>query len=153
MKTTDVHFTDEPPYDAEFVRVIAFACFFVLSPVFILLFLFDTSIGVWALLLWIIVPLLVYSIPYLLVVPTHILITPELLQIKHGLTWTIKIPVSSITDTKILEYPPMWANFQYFYPYAQWVRLSKTSGWLSWWYVPTTSATQLVLVLSKIKEQ
>jgi len=151
MTIEETVLTDFPPYDSTFIRAIAFGCFFVLSPVFIMIFLFEPDWGYWGLILWIIVPAFVYSIPYLLAVPTKIVLTDERLRIKHGKLWTIDIPVEKITSSEVMDHAPWWANFQYFYPYAQWVHITKSSGFLSWWYVPTTSATQLVLKILETK--
>ncbi len=144
---------DKPPYDHVFIRAIAFACFFVMSPVFILIFLMEPTWGYWGLILWIIVPLFVYSVPYLLVVPTKVVVTRNQVWVKHGRLWRIKIPIEAITGSEVMDYPPWWANFQYFYPTAQWVHITKTSGVLKWWYIPATSATQLVLSIRQARRE
>ena len=151
MTPEDPILLDFPPYDSTFIRAIAFGCFFVLSPVFIMIYLFEPNWGYWSLILWLIVPAFVYSIPYLLVVPTKVALTEEQLYIKHGKLWTIKIPIANIINSEVMDQPPWWGNFQYFYPYAQWVHITKTSGLLSWWYLPTTSAARVVLDIQRIK--
>lgn len=142
-------FSDTPPYDRVFIRAIAAGVFFVMSPVFLLLFYTASDLAAWALILWIGVPVIVMVIPYLFIIPAHITITRDRLQVRHGL-WSIRIPIEQIALAEVVEYPPWWANFQYFFPNAQWVHLEKSSGKLGWWYIPTSSAAECVLAIHGI---
>jgi hypothetical protein len=142
----DILFSDTPPYESMFIRAVAAGVFFVMSPIFILLFFIASELALWALVLWIGVPVIVIVIPYLLIIPAHITITRETLHVRHGL-WSIRIPLKQIALSEVVEYPPWWANFQYFFPNAQWIRLEKSSGRLGWWYLPTSSAAECVLAI------
>lgn len=153
MTSEETLLIDSPPYDHEFIKVIAFACLFVMAPVFIMIFLFEPEWGYWGLVLGVLVPIFVAAIPYLLVVPTKIVVSSSQVRIKHGRLWTIRIPIERIVHSEVLDHPPWWGNFQYFFPHAQWVYLRKSSGILHWWYVPTTSATRLVLSIMQAQER
>ncbi len=151
MHDNSVLLCDNPPYDRTLIRAIAFACFFVQSPIYLLIVLSEPTWGIWALLLWFLVPALAFAIPYLLIIPTRIELTSTTLRIKHGMVWTTSHALDDVVDFHILDYPPWWVNFQYFFPYAQWIRVEKRNGWLKSWYIPTTSATRLVVAIRGLK--
>ena len=142
----DIIFTDKPPYDSVFIRSAAFAAAFVLAPVFLIILFTEPDFALVVGLVWLCIPIIIIAIPHLLVVPADITLTQKAIRVKHGV-WSITIPLDEIEQCDVVPYPPWWANFQYYYPNAQWVHITKSKGRLDWWYIPTTSATQLVLAI------
>lgn len=148
MNSNEALFVDRPPYDVVLARAVSFAAFFVLSPVFILMAYTEPSYTGWLILLWLFIPLFIIAIAYLLIIPGQITVTRKNVTSKHG-AWSVKIPLAHIQDLEVLRYAPWWVNFQHFYPNAQWVHVTKSRGLLKWWYIPATSATQLVVAIRK----
>ena len=144
-------FTDRPPYDSELIRMMAFAGTFIMAPVFLLIIFTEPEYAIALGLIWISVPLIVIAVPYLLMVPALITLTTKSITVKHGI-WKITIPLLEIEKCEVVSLPPWWANFQHVYPNAQWVHITKSKGRLDWWYIPTTSATQLVLAIRRAQE-
>ncbi len=142
----DLVFTDKPPYDSVFIKAAAFAAAFVLAPVFLILLFTEPDFVVLFGLVWICTPVIIIAIPYLLVVPANIILTQKAIRVKHGV-WSITIPLDEIEHCEVVAYPPWWANFQHYFPNAQWMQIAKSKGRLDWWYIPTTSATQLILAI------
>ncbi|MHA1882118.1 MAG: hypothetical protein ACTSUO_03645 [Candidatus Thorarchaeota archaeon] len=144
----DIIFADKPPYDSVFIRAIAFAMAFVMAPVFLIIMFTEPNFALLVGLVWLFIPIFVISIPYLLVVPADITLTQKAIRVKHGV-WSITIPLDQIEQCDVIQYPPWWANFQHYYPNAQWIQIAKSKGRLNWWYIPTTNATQLVLAIRR----
>lgn len=139
-------YIDRPDYDSHFLKIATAGSMFILAPVFILLMVSESQYFGWLLLLWISVPVCIFSIPYLLVIPAVITVDHTRIVAKHGL-WKLKIPLRVIEYTEIVAAPPSWVNNHYMFPNAQWVHFRKTKGLFKSWYVPATSATRFILAV------
>ncbi|MHA2423861.1 MAG: hypothetical protein ACXAEF_03680 [Candidatus Thorarchaeota archaeon] len=139
-------YIDSPEYDVHFLKYAAGGSVFILSPVFIIMMLTEVSYALWIGLAWIMIPITVFLIPYLLVVPAIVTTTKSSLLARHGKR-TLKFPYSIIEYFEIVETPPTWVNNHYMFPNAQWIHIRKNKGLFKSWYIPATSATKLMLAL------
>ena len=139
-------YIDSPQYDVGFLRYTAAGALFILSPVFVMLMITEVAYVFWIALAWLMVPLCIFLVPYLLVVPAYITTTDSVLIARHG-KWTLKFPYSNIEYSEIIEHPPTWVNNHYMFPNAQWVHIRKNKGIVKSWYIPATSATKLTLAI------
>jgi hypothetical protein len=121
-----------------------------MGPVFLLLAFSEPTLRGFALALFIIVPLIILMTVYGLGVPGQVVVSDWGIVVKHGLLVRIRIPVEDIISLNI-EPPPWWLNYYYLYANAQWLRVGKRLGLLKWWYIPTTSASKLKLVIESVQ--
>ncbi|MHA1906767.1 MAG: hypothetical protein ACW98Y_05710 [Candidatus Thorarchaeota archaeon] len=139
-------YIDSPTHDVHFLRYVAAGSLFILSPVFIILMLTEISFALWIGLAWIMIPVIIFLVPYVLVVPAIITTTDSTLLARHGKR-TLKFPFSIMEYCEIIEAPPSWVNNHYLFPNAQWVHIRKSKGFFKSWYIPATSATKLTLAI------
>ena len=145
-------YVDRPDYDVGFLKVAAAGSAFILAPVFLSLMFSEPQYFGWIFLLWILVPICVIAVPYMLVIPAVITIDNMMVNARHGV-WTLKIPLHIVEYTEIVSAPPSWVNNHYMFPNAQWVHFRKTKGLIKSWYVPATSATQLILTVRTMSKK
>ena len=151
MTDSSQDYLDRPAYDVGFLRYVAAGSAFILTPVFLLMMLTESDFTLWIGLLWISVPVIVFLVPYLLVIPAVVSLTVDRVEVRHGV-WTLKIPYSVIEYCEIVPAPPSWVNNHYMFPNAQWVHVRKDKGLFKSWYIPATSATSLTLAIRKRRE-
>jgi hypothetical protein len=147
---SNIVFQDIAPYDHSLVNVAAIMPIIIMSPVFLLLAYSEPALSGLSLVLFILIPTTILTAVYGLGVPGRVVVSEWGIVIKHGLLVRIRIPREAVVSTTI-EPPPWWLNYYYLYANAQWLRVGKTSGLLKWWYIPTTSATRLKLVIESIQ--
>ena len=143
-------FDDIAPYDRSLVNVAAIMPIIIMSPVFLLLAYSEPALSGLAIILFILIPTIILTTVYGLGVPGLVVVSNTGIIVKHGLLVRVKILKDEIVSTSI-ESPPWWLNYYYLYANAQWVRVGKTSGYLKWWYIPTSNATKLRLAIESIK--
>jgi hypothetical protein len=140
---------DIPPYDRSLIYVATIMPIVIMSPIFLLMGYSEPTLTAASLVLIILVPLIVLTIPYSFGVPAHVTVTEKGVVVRHGKLLRIRIPSNSIISTD-LRPPPWWFNLYYLFAHAQWVHVKKSTGLLKWWYIPATSGVRLKTTLDSL---
>jgi hypothetical protein len=142
MAGKDVLLEDVPYCEMGVLKLVALGTCILLSPVLVVVYMFDPQQLTTALAVWILAPLLIVGAPHLLF-PTRLLVLDTELLVKSGI-WNMHIRYPTLTDLDVVDYPPAREKNEYAFPGAQWVKITRAEGFFKTWYVPTTSAELLV---------
>ncbi|MFX1272820.1 MAG: hypothetical protein ACFFAX_14125 [Promethearchaeota archaeon] len=142
-------FEDSPPYDKSLIAVATIMPIVIMTPIFLLMAYSEPALTAAALILIVLVPLIVLTIPYGFGVPGYVSVSEARIVVRHGRVLCIRIPIGSIISTD-LRPPPWWFNLYYLFAPSQWVHVRKSTGLLKWWYIPATSAARLKTILDSL---
>ena len=84
MSDSSLIYSDRPAYDVGFLRYAAAGSAFILAPVFLLVMMTESTFALWIGLLWISVRVIIFLVPYLLVIPAVVSLTDNAVEARQG---------------------------------------------------------------------